>query len=394
MTETEQNNSFSGMYIPSTLLSEQDLSWTEKILIVMINDLSKNREDYCFASNRYLAELLNLSHQSITNAISNLKEKQIVKIRRYHPVRMVKIRKSYQRRYLFDNSRKSTEEKIRCIRKLMNVLGVLTSTSTSEDTYTLDNRYSKTNNKLLVYAPDGSYKLLRSISEDPLIQECPCCNTKINNPLTKPGRHWAVEYWNDIRLHPLPPRDRFDVPLNPGFKIKHPNPSTKSYRQAAALIDKLCDGTFLDKKPHWTENLIQFFRQRRIPVALLTRPWSQDQIFTALDRLSFAYYLNSPKMGLMNLIYNPFGKNVNGYYSYFFDFYYNFNGDIRRRIEMRDGEPPDKYVLYLKKNRTDLKEEGWTEEEIDEMFARQKLRHSKGRSNKGVIVLSPTSRSD
>jgi hypothetical protein len=174
-------------------------------------------------------------------------------------------------------------------------------------------------------------------------------------------RHWAIEYWNELE--------------QPEKLPKHNNPTTKSYKQASNYLDRIHHGILLNNRPAWTRNLVEFFKARSIPVALLQQPWSREDILKGLLRLSHVYYLDTPRMSLVQMIYNPYTKY--DYYSYFFDSFYNYRL-LKWRIDNRETEPMEKYVIYLKKTKEQLMEEGWSAPEINEMLERQKLLDSKG----------------
>ena len=59
--------------IPATILFDEDIKANEKLLYAVITVLS-NKEGYCFASNNYLANLLNAKPHTISKWISHLKD--------------------------------------------------------------------------------------------------------------------------------------------------------------------------------------------------------------------------------------------------------------------------------------------------------------------------------
>jgi len=65
--------------IPAEVLFHSGLSSTEKILFGIINNLSAT-EDGCWACNRYLSNFLNLKSQTVSNAISTLKNFGFLKV--------------------------------------------------------------------------------------------------------------------------------------------------------------------------------------------------------------------------------------------------------------------------------------------------------------------------
>ena len=63
--------------IPSTVLFNEKLKANEKLLYAVITALA-NKEGYCFASNNYLGNLLNVKSHTISNWISELNKMNFV----------------------------------------------------------------------------------------------------------------------------------------------------------------------------------------------------------------------------------------------------------------------------------------------------------------------------
>lgn len=63
--------------IPSTILFNEKLKANEKLLYAIITVLS-NKEGYCFASNKYLANLLNAQPHTISKWVSHLRELEFI----------------------------------------------------------------------------------------------------------------------------------------------------------------------------------------------------------------------------------------------------------------------------------------------------------------------------
>jgi hypothetical protein len=64
---------FKGVWIPKEIWLNEDLNWTEKLLLVEIDSLSKNGE--CFASNEHFAKFLGVRIRQVQNSLTTLKEK-------------------------------------------------------------------------------------------------------------------------------------------------------------------------------------------------------------------------------------------------------------------------------------------------------------------------------
>lgn len=71
MSEKKERD-FKGIWIPKELYLDENLNWTEKILLVEIDSL--DNEEGCYASNKYFAKFLSKSKVYISNCISKLKE--------------------------------------------------------------------------------------------------------------------------------------------------------------------------------------------------------------------------------------------------------------------------------------------------------------------------------
>lgn len=65
--------------VPVIVLLDEDLSTTTKLLMGLITTLSM-QEGFCYASNKYLSNLMKVSKRTITNCISSLKRKNYIEI--------------------------------------------------------------------------------------------------------------------------------------------------------------------------------------------------------------------------------------------------------------------------------------------------------------------------
>ena len=63
--------------IPTPILYNKDLKPNQKLLYAIITSLSC-KEGYCFASNKYLAEKLNVNPKTISNWISDLNSREFI----------------------------------------------------------------------------------------------------------------------------------------------------------------------------------------------------------------------------------------------------------------------------------------------------------------------------
>ena len=75
----KENKESIGYYsvIPATVLYNKELKANEKLLYAIITSLAC-KEGYCFASNKYLAEKLDVNPKTISSWISDLRDKNFV----------------------------------------------------------------------------------------------------------------------------------------------------------------------------------------------------------------------------------------------------------------------------------------------------------------------------
>jgi hypothetical protein len=66
-----------GLWIPGEILHSESLTWQEKILLTYIYHLDST-ENHCYASNRYLGELMSVNERTIANVISSLRNKKVI----------------------------------------------------------------------------------------------------------------------------------------------------------------------------------------------------------------------------------------------------------------------------------------------------------------------------
>ena len=79
VVKVKENQDNVGYYsiIPATVLYNKELKANEKLLYAMITSLS-NKEGYCFATNKYLAEKLDVNPKTISRWISDLKDRNFI----------------------------------------------------------------------------------------------------------------------------------------------------------------------------------------------------------------------------------------------------------------------------------------------------------------------------
>ena len=69
-----------GLWIPAEILLNEDLSDKEKIILSMILYLSEESKS-CFASNKYIANIVNVTHERVSKIISSLKNKEYINVK-------------------------------------------------------------------------------------------------------------------------------------------------------------------------------------------------------------------------------------------------------------------------------------------------------------------------
>lgn len=69
-----------GLWILAEILLNEDLSDKEKIILSMILYLSEESK-CCFASNKYIANIVNVTHERVSKIISALKDKGYVSVK-------------------------------------------------------------------------------------------------------------------------------------------------------------------------------------------------------------------------------------------------------------------------------------------------------------------------
>ncbi len=69
-----------GLWIPAEILLNEELSDKEKIILAMILYLSEDSQK-CFASNKYIANIVNVTADRVSKIISSLKEKEYISVK-------------------------------------------------------------------------------------------------------------------------------------------------------------------------------------------------------------------------------------------------------------------------------------------------------------------------
>lgn len=125
------NRAFRGVWIPAELWMADDLSHTEKFLLVEIDSLDNERG--CFANNHHFAKFLGLNKMYVSQLISGLIEKEYVYAEQVDEKRILhsNLKKLYGQRVIVqqqpveDNSKKQAEGMAASISILRTIDGFL-----------------------------------------------------------------------------------------------------------------------------------------------------------------------------------------------------------------------------------------------------------------------------
>lgn len=74
--------------VPRIILSDENLSSTDKLLMGLIISLTLNK-GYCFATNKYLAKSMNASKRTINYSLANLKRERWIIIKNINNMRKI-----------------------------------------------------------------------------------------------------------------------------------------------------------------------------------------------------------------------------------------------------------------------------------------------------------------
>ena len=69
-----------GLWIPAEILLNEELTDKEKLILAMILYLSEETSS-CFASNKYIANIVNVTRDRVSKIISSLRDKNYIKVK-------------------------------------------------------------------------------------------------------------------------------------------------------------------------------------------------------------------------------------------------------------------------------------------------------------------------
>lgn len=73
-------NNMKYVEVPMIVIQDDDLSSTTKLLMGLIITLTM-QNGYCYASNRYLSNIMKVSKRTITSCITSLKRRNYIKVK-------------------------------------------------------------------------------------------------------------------------------------------------------------------------------------------------------------------------------------------------------------------------------------------------------------------------
>ncbi len=74
--------------VPDIVLTDEYCSSTDKLVLGIINSLSKE-SNYCFASNQYFSKILGVSIRTIKRSLSNLKKNNYIEVKNINSKRNI-----------------------------------------------------------------------------------------------------------------------------------------------------------------------------------------------------------------------------------------------------------------------------------------------------------------
>lgn len=72
-------NNMKYVELPMIVIQDKNISSTAKVLMGLITTLSM-KDGYCYASNKYLSNILKVSRRTITSCITSLKRNNYIKV--------------------------------------------------------------------------------------------------------------------------------------------------------------------------------------------------------------------------------------------------------------------------------------------------------------------------
>ena len=266
--------------IPAEALFHPKLSSTEKILFGIINNLSATK-DGCWACNRYLANFLNLKIQTISNAISTLKNLNFLEVTITQrsdgmQVRRIFINKNYLKKY--------EEMLIEAYKKINR--GVILKKS-KIPIKKIKDPYKNSLNKI--------DKEIDKEIDNSLINKTYVFSKHEDQILS------IINFWNNLPN-----------------SVTHSNPDTKIYKTISLQIDNLLSACPLickkDNQP--TKPFLDFIDQNHLSESLWRKTWTEEGINNIFQVINDDVP-EGEKISLDQTLWNAFAKRRGGGFSLF-----------------------------------------------------------------------------
>ena len=305
--ETKQNkttiNEFGlpNIVIPAEVLFHSGLSSTEKILFGIINNLSAT-ENGCWASNRYLANFLNLKMQTISNAISILKKLgflDVIITQRSDGMQV--------RRIFIDKNYLKKHEKI-LIEAYKNINRETILKKSKTPIKKIKDPYKKTLNNIDI-------EIGKKIDSNSIINNT-YVSSKHNDIIIS-----IINFWNDLPN-----------------TVTHSNTKTKTYKTIYLQIENLLCGLPLIKKKDDspTEPFLDFVEEKNISRKLYLKEWTESEIKEIFQKIN--NNVNDDiknddlqKLSLPQVFWNAFAKKRGGGFSLFLHVANNVNFSVSQK---------------------------------------------------------------
>lgn len=110
-----------GIWIPLEILENEKLSDKEKLLYSIILSLSLDT-GYCYANNRYLSKILNITTGRVSKLISSLKTKSFIEIKMIYEEDSKKIERREIRPMVISNHTPSRKEPYPMVKKNQDII--------------------------------------------------------------------------------------------------------------------------------------------------------------------------------------------------------------------------------------------------------------------------------
>ncbi len=271
---------FKGVWIPTAIWTNKELSLQEKVMIVEIDSLTKNDKGYCWASNKYFAEFFGLSTTRISHIISDLHKKNILEV-----WDIKKGKQTIQRRIRINNKyTPCTSATPPCENSKESNTNIIIHKRLSKD-----NRDSNESQKSNSDQSCSSKKILPKIVKKKVTLDTKKSKPKPKKKKTKPYKSLFTHTPTDLRNYNELKTQHNALSHNSGS-----NPELRTLDKLHALLDPACDNPYL--------------KANYVPAEYIDFKWTLDDLIDI-----FAFQLdqaNSPINNIGDFIFKKGYKNV------------------------------------------------------------------------------------